>query len=140
MGLDQLLCIIQLALIVGTLAYWHLWEKPRKKRSQDETEEPQQESETASSAARDGGSANFSAAESQRDDLAEISTKEINDRNFYEQMLLISYGIGANYSKTRILKSLPGYSGDRHSELAGRYEGIKLTLLQSSGWSKMRKE
>jgi hypothetical protein len=86
------------------------------------------------------GSASFSASETAGNGLDEISEKEKRDERFYDRMLLIAAGIGAGMGKTKILKSLPGYSGDIHARLSNMYEGIKQTLETSSHWAKMRKQ
>jgi hypothetical protein len=137
MGLDSLLCLLQFVLIAGATIYWHI---SRKKRSQDVKSQEAMNGEKTGAAIRTGGEDGFSPPESERKGLHEFSQKEISDEKFYERLLLIAAGIGAGYGKTRILKALPGYSGDIHPRLSNMYEGIKQSLEQSSGWAKMRKQ
>lgn len=110
----------------------------RKIASEIITPQRDDQGENAGAAFRDAGSADFSASESAGKGLSEISEKERNDEKFYERMLIIAAGIGAGYGKTRILKSLPGYSGDIHSRLSNMYEGILQTLERSAAWAKLR--
>ena len=134
---DALITLLSLLLVL-----WFLVVEPllalRKKRSGNGDHAPDTNEREHDSPIRGGVSDTFEAFESAGNWQAEISAKEMGDEKFYARLLIIAAGIGAGYGKTKILKSLPGYSGDIHPRLSNMYEGIKESLEASPAWAKLR--